>query len=159
MGHCLRGRLKMSISFGSDIIEEKVLKRGECLFKEGDSVRNIYIVLNGKIAGVTKSDNRLIPLFVAGPQDFVGEEAMMVEAYHYSAVALDNTKVIYFHKTDIKKYFKSAPEWIEKMMKVLCERLRATQNLISEHKILDNTITKGVELTPKDESFILQSIK
>ncbi|MBL7665585.1 MAG: cyclic nucleotide-binding domain-containing protein [Bacteriovoracaceae bacterium] len=146
-------------SFSSEAVEEKILKRGDILFKEGEKPKRIYLIAYGKIIGITKSTNRLLPLFVAEQNSIVGEEALTDKTWSYSAVAMSDCKLVPIETKDINDFLKSTPDWVQKIIFGLSERMTSIQQLISEQKISAHELSGGQELSAEDMSFLQATLK
>jgi CRP/FNR family transcriptional regulator len=76
------------------------VKKGEVLFKEGDSVKGIYFVYRGTVKVHKRWDNEkeLIIRF-AGPEEIIGHLGLGKKPlYPVSATALENTVVCYLER-------------------------------------------------------------
>ncbi len=105
---------------------EKQFKKGDIIFREGDTGDTLYQINEGTvaiIAGYGESDEK--QLVELGKGKFFGEMAA-IEAYPRSAtaVAQDDVKVLEIGCDEIGDYFKNDPDRIMDIMKSLGGRLR-----------------------------------
>lgn len=105
---------------------EKQFKKGDIIFREGDTGDTLYQINEGTvaiIAGYGESDEK--QLVELGKGKFFGEMAA-IEAYPRSAtaVAQDDVKVLEIGCNEIGDYFKNDPDRIMDIMKSLGGRLR-----------------------------------
>ncbi|MCR4923043.1 MAG: cyclic nucleotide-binding domain-containing protein [Lachnospiraceae bacterium] len=106
---------------------EKLFKKGNVIFKEGDLGETFYQVIEGSVAiysNYGKSDENLLVELGAGK--FFGEMAV-IEYYPRSATAVavtDELKVCEISSDEISDYFKSQPDKIMELMKNLSGRVR-----------------------------------
>ena len=105
----------------------KEFKKGDVIFREGDTGDNVYQIEEGTVsvyAGYGEDDQTL--LTELGKGRFFGEMAT-IDDYPRSAtvVANENLKVLEIRRAEIKDYFKSNPEKIIDIMKGMTGRLRA----------------------------------
>jgi CRP-like cAMP-binding protein len=147
----------MSLSLGDSDISEKSFQKGEVLLKEGEKSRKVYLISSGKVILFTVVNGRVSPLYIAGPGEVIGEEAMFDNVAPYFAVTLENSKVVEVLNSDLTKYLKSCPDWIGNIVQVMSDRLHSTQLILKEHKIVDARLNGGADLSPEDEAF-LQSV-
>ncbi len=144
----------MDLSLDSSKGLQKHFKKGDVLFKTSAKVDKVYLVSSGKIMLFTTSSNRIIPLYVAGPNSLVGEECLFSKEYTYYAVAITDTTVVPVNVKDIKDFLKTSPEWVSNIINLLSSRLVSTQNILKEHKIVDPLLNDNSELSSEDESFL-----
>ncbi len=138
--------------------DEKIVKKGELLFKEGDSCKNLFLVSDGLFLLFTQSDKRIVPLYVINPGEMIGEESLFDKKYKFSCVALEDSKLHLVSLKDIKTTLESSPEWVNKIFQILTERLSSAQEIIREHKIIDPLLNGGEEFEAEDEAYIKKLI-
>ncbi len=105
---------------------EKQFKKGDIIFREGDTGDTLYQINDGTVeiyAGYGGDDQQLLVELGAGK--FFGEMAA-IEAYPRSAtaVAKEDVKVLEIGCSEIGDYFKKEPDRIMDIMKSLGGRLR-----------------------------------
>ena len=108
------------------IMKEVQFKKGDVIFREGDTGDTLYQINDGVVAiyaGYGESDQQL--LVELGKDKFFGEMAV-IEAYPRSAtaVASEDVKAVEIGCGEISEYFKSQPDRIIDIMKSLGGRLR-----------------------------------
>lgn len=146
------GKLKMTISLNSNA---RIATKDEVLFREGDEPSKIYLVKTGSILCLKKSKERLIPIFEAGPQKIVGEEAILAkQSYGYSAIVMESAELIEVDGSLISNTLDEAPYWLGALMATLGERLIGTSDAIAEHRISSSDLTGGEELSAQEENRI-----
>ena len=105
---------------------EKQFKKGDIIFREGDTGDTLYQINEGAVAiyaGYGESDQQL--LVELGKDKFFGEMAV-IETYPRSAtaVAKEDVKALEIGCGEISEYFKNEPDRIMDIMKSLGGRLR-----------------------------------
>ncbi|MCR5651190.1 MAG: cyclic nucleotide-binding domain-containing protein [Lachnospiraceae bacterium] len=120
---------------------EKQFKKGEIIFREGDTGDTLYQIKGGVVsivAGYGESDEQI--LVVLGKDEFFGEMAV-IEAYPRSAtaVAKEDTTVIEIGSGQISEYFKNDPDRVIAIMKSLGGRLR---DLTADYSDVSATIAE-----------------
>lgn len=137
------------------------LKSGHVLFAEGERAHYLYLVVKGEVRIVREGDSRLIPIDVVKKGEFIGELSMFSpdESRSDCAVAVEDSSVLVFKKSDIQKVIRTCPPWVSTMMETLSERLKASLDVLREHKITDVAIMgEGYDLDPKTEKKLQKSI-
>ena len=115
-------------------IEEKTIKRGEVIIKEGDIGKTFFQLIEGR-AGVYADYDKKEPfrLSILEAGEFFGEMAIL-EAYPRSAtvVAESNCQVLEISENDMEKFFKENPETVLELVKLLGSRVQAMANDYAE---------------------------
>ena len=115
-------------------IEEKTIKRGEIIIKEGDIGKTFFQLIEGR-AGVYADYDKKEPfrLSILEAGEFFGEMAIL-EAYPRSAtvVAESNCQVLEISENDMEKFFKENPETVLELVKLLGSRVQAMANDYAE---------------------------
>src|SRR5688572_10836366 len=80
------------------------LAAGETLFRAGDRVKALYVVVTGRLQLVrTSAAGSAVTLHRAGDGEAFAEPSLFSERYHCDAVAEVPTEVIAYAKADIVK--------------------------------------------------------
>ncbi len=109
-------------------MKETTFGKDQVIFREGDNATTMYDILSGKV-GIYKNygaeNEQQIIVMEAGQ---VFGEMGMIEYYPRSAtaVALEDTVVEELGESELRDYFKSRPEKLLQLMKVLSQRVRET---------------------------------
>ena len=115
-------------------------KRGENVYKQGDSPQGIYFVNKG-LVGLIKigfsGKEHLLRFFRQG--QFFGHRSLFSnEGYHGSTIALEPTEIKLVPKTTVLDTIKKQPQLLMDVVKVLAKELRRCED---QHvMILDNEI-------------------
>ncbi len=120
-------------------VAQKVnLRRGEILFKEGDPGNAMYIIIKGKVNVVKGGE--IITTLKAG--DFFGEMALIEEKPRSAdIIAVSTTQILQINKENFEKFLMKNPLVAFRMMKILSQRLRAT-----DIAMIENLKKKNIEL-------------
>lgn len=109
-------------------MKETTFGKDQVIFREGDNATTMYDILSGKV-GIYKNygaeNEQQIVVMEAGQ---VFGEMGMIEYYPRSAtaVALEDTVVEELGESELRDYFKTKPEKLLQLMKVLSQRVRET---------------------------------
>ena len=109
-------------------MKEITFGKDQVIFREGDNATTMYDILSGKV-GIYKNygaeNEQRIIVMEAGQ---VFGEMGMIEYYPRSAtaVALEDTVVEELGESELRDYFKTKPEKLLQLMKVLSQRVRET---------------------------------
>ena len=130
----------------------KMYIRDELVFTDGEYVKNLILIEQGEVLTFRIIEGRVIPLGIAGPGEFVGESCLFnKEKYDAYAIAIQDCNVRLINKDEIMEVVLNSPEWVRNLTKLMASRLSATEDVISEFKIVDSILTDGLELDTKLE--------
>ena len=119
------------ILFHSDTI---VVKSDDFIFKAGEDTLGIHIINSGKIKVITKTGNdteRIIRL--AAEEDILGHRGFGDPwKYTVSAVALEDTELLFIPLKIFNEAIRSNPEFAFFMMMFFAEELRESERLASQ---------------------------
>ena len=139
----------MTISLNAN---SRTASKDEILFKEGDAANRIFLIKSGSVICLKKSKERLIPVFNAGAEQILGEEAVLSRiAYTYSAVVTEAGEIVELDGNLLMDTLEQAPYWVGSLMATLGERLADTSEAIAEHRIASLDLS-GDEFTAKEET-------
>lgn len=121
----------------NDIAYKEIkIAAGSVLLKENTTSDFIYVVKSGVLIGVKESDGRLIKTSNFGEGDFLGVvDIFENEVYKESVISQTASIVLALPARDIKNVVKKSPAWLGSLVKVITSRLNHGLNIISEHKI------------------------
>jgi CRP-like cAMP-binding protein len=122
----------------ADSAREMTFDPGEAIMEQGSPANRFYLILEGRVVpGAELEDRGIIPVQTIGPGDDLGWSWLFPPYYmHLSARALSPTKAIFFYGTRLREESESDHEFgyqlMERITKVVIERLRATQQRLVE---------------------------
>ena len=125
------------------------LRRGETLFDEGDLGDRLYIVTEGKVKlGHTSSDGRESLLAVLGPGEIIGELTLFDPGPRSTtATAVSPASLLYLEHEDLMHVLDTNPTLAKHMLRALAQRLRRTNESLSDLADRFGTATdKGVHV-------------
>ena len=142
----------MNISL-NNITESETFKKNDIIFKEGDLADKFYIVESGLVRCLKWHDKRLVPVLTVGEGELVGEDCILSDSneYFYSAVALEECKLIKIKKNDVYSYLDSQSPWVKSILDNMSGKIQHTTDLIAEHKLSDDLLLKGKDFTEEEE--------
>ncbi len=130
----------------------KMYIRDELVFSDGEYVKNLILIEQGEVLTFRIVEGRVIPLGIAGPGEFVGESSLFnKEKYDAYAIAIQDCNVRLINKDEIMEVVLNSPEWVRNLTKIMASRLSATEDVITEFKIVDSVLTDGLDLDTKLE--------
>jgi CRP/FNR family transcriptional regulator, polysaccharide utilization system transcription regulator len=110
-----------------------IIKKGEPIFEEGETVNGIYCITSGVCKMSKLSPNgkdQIIKLVKAG--ELIGQRSMISdEPANLSAVALEDMEVCFIPKSEVINMFDNNNQFSMNMMKTICGDLKDS----SEHMI------------------------
>ena len=108
--------------------------RGDVLFLEGEPGDRLYLVVDGKIKlGVTSNDGRENLLAVLGPSEMFGELSLFDPGPRTAtATALTDATLAGLCHDDLVAWLNGRPEVAQALLKALAQRLRRTNEAMSD---------------------------
>lgn len=111
-----------------------VIKKGETIFDEGDSLNGIYCIKDGICKLSKLSDNgkdQIVKLVKKG--ELLGQRSLISEeSTNLSAVAIEDMQVCFIPKQDVLKFFNENNQFSLNMMKSVCDDLKdADDNMVN----------------------------
>lgn len=138
---------------------EVVLSKGDILFQEGEVVEFVYVLKRGLLLSVTKSGERIVPIFSVKDQGVLGEDcAFKGDKYFYSSIAMESSVLVKIPKQDITKFLNSSSDWLNKVLLDMSEKLNSTKTIISEHRIFSDKLMSGIDFTNELEAQIRKKL-
>jgi CRP/FNR family transcriptional regulator, cyclic AMP receptor protein len=117
------------VSFDSDkpVKQVRKVKKGDCIFVEGDVGEEMFIVLKGKVGLYMHPESGDIKLAELGSGSFFGEMALLGKPKRTaSAIAETEVQVIVISKKLFEFQLSQIPSWFVTMFKTLISRLDTT---------------------------------
>jgi len=122
----------------------RILKKGEILFREGDTSECMYVIKSGKLAIMKTKGAGEIMLAELGPGDMLGEMAFFDNKPRSAgAKAVADTTVIELPFKALNAQFKTFPEWLKAIMRTVNNHLRNANQKI-----------KNLEKTGEEETSV-----
>jgi CRP-like cAMP-binding protein len=111
----------------------RTFKRGELLYRAGDSPQGIFCIVSGLIGLVIHAESgndRLVRLFRSG--QFLGHRSLLAhETHHASAVALEPTRVKFFEKSAFLQAIQSKPSLAKDLLQTLARELGESERRLT----------------------------
>jgi len=107
------------------------LKKGEFLFRQGDSFNSVYAVRSGslKTFSITDCGEEQITGFHL-PSEFVGLSGMDTDAYPVSAIALETTSICEIPFDRLDELSASLPQLRRQLMRIMSREIRDDQQMM-----------------------------
>lgn len=121
------------------LMEDKTLPKGKALFVTGDDSKEFFVILKGKIKLVSStSDGRENLVSVIGSKEFLGEVALFdPRPVTVSAIALTKIRYCTIKYDDLQKVLDKYPRVAQNMLRILANRLRKTDESLSDFVFYD----------------------
>lgn len=115
---------------------QRVYKKGEILFKEGDKIQNMVFIQSGGVNQCLIKGKKITDMFQLGSNQVLGESSLIGQANHaYSAVATTETKALEVPLDIFKQQFEGLPQAMKLFVRSLCERLKSTTAEVKSNKM------------------------
>ena len=134
-------------------------KEGTVVFAQGKMSKYLYLVKKGEVNLMKAKGNGLDIIQICGAKDILNEVAVLTnKANEFTAIATTDIELVLVDHKEILSVIKNSPKWIPDIFQTLCERLRLTQEMISEHN-LDQEKDSRLFITKEDEGKYLAALK
>lgn len=131
------------------VLQDKSYKKGELIFRQGNPGTGLFVVMTGSVdVQQEEEDGTILQLASAKPGEFFGELALLDDAPRTaSAVAVDETSVVVFYRTDLLALSETRPRLGVKILmqlsQIVAERLRRTNRALKEVRLMADTAKEG----------------
>lgn len=113
--------------------KNKILKKGELLFKAGDSSDGMYVLRRGQIQIFLDKGGNDIVLATVAAGGMIGEMSLFdKKPRSASARAMEETEVTQISNDDFNKIISQIPKWLVSLMATLSSRLRDTNERLQD---------------------------
>jgi CRP-like cAMP-binding protein len=132
----------------------KKFARGEMIITEGSVGTNVYIVSTGMVEVFKNSSSGAIQLATLGPKEIFGEMSMIDERFsrHAASVrAVEDSDIIILDREGFDSYLNKASFGVYNLIKMLSNRLRETDDLISRAGLDPRNLPKTIKITEADD--------
>lgn len=139
--YMFRGLPERALATIASLATRKVHQKGAIIFSQGDSGDALYGVASGRVRiSASGAGGREVFLNIMEPGDTFGEIAVMDGLPRTAgATALDRTTLIVVKRVDFLALLEREPRVAIHLLKLLCERLRWTSELVEESAFLSGT--------------------
>lgn len=140
--------------------KERDLARGEVLFDQGDEGQELFVVRSGRIAMAKRSaDGRSSLVALMEEEDLFGEMSLFDgKGRSTEARALEPSVVVAVPYPALRAALAARPEALWKVVALLTDRLRVTDQALADSMFLDvtgRTAKRILELAGSSDSFVL----
>lgn len=131
---------------GPDLLEQlraharvRTIEKGATIFAKGDRGSSLFAILEGQVKVISFSaQGKYAVLNVLSPGDIFGEIALLDGGERTAdVVAISDCKLIVIERRDFLPLVHSSPDISQKLIEVLCARLRNTSRQVEEVMFLD----------------------
>ena len=139
--YMFRGLPEPALKRIASLSSRKVHQKGSIIFSQGDSGDALYGVASGRVRiSASGAGGREVFLNIMEPGDTFGEIAVMDGLPRTAgATALERTALIVLKRVDFLGLLEREPGLSIHLLKLLCERLRWTSELVEESAFLSGT--------------------
>lgn len=119
--------------------EIKAFKADDTIFKRGDVAAHMMVVVHGRVQISSPShEGDKIIFATMSPGDVFGEIAL-IDGHERStdAIAVEPTEVLALQRDDFIKTLEKNPKLTIDLLRVLCMRIRQTNELLEDFSIID----------------------
>ena len=129
---------------------QKVYKKGEVLFKDGDKVQNISFIQSGSVNQCLIRGKKNIDLFQLSTNQVLGELSLLGHPTHLTgAIATTETKTVEIPIETLKSQFEGAPPVMKMFIKSVLERLKLATNELRSMKVSTDSSPCPEDVVPQ----------
>lgn len=115
---------------------QKVYKKGEVLFKDGDKITNVVFIQSGSVNQCLIRGKKNIDLFQLGANQVLGESVIAgIGTHQTAAIATTETKTLEIPVDVFKQQHEGAPQFLKMVIKSLADRLKLAINEVRSSKM------------------------
>jgi CRP/FNR family cyclic AMP-dependent transcriptional regulator len=138
----------------------RTVSRGDQVFAAGDEPTDLYVVVSGRIAIVNTSvDRRESMMALMEPGDLFGELPLFDGLSRSAgARALEPSEIVVIPYAPLRDLYRSQPELLWRVVNLLAQRLRTTDEALADTVFLDvtgRTAKRLLELSAGADTFVL----
>ncbi len=123
--------LKRETRFEHELLED--FEEGECIFEEGDTGRDLYIIQTGSVQIRKKTKDSVIEMAVFKKGDFFGDMALLQSLPRYaSAYAVGKTKLLILKPAGFLLKIRRDPTFAFEMLQQLSFRVKLSNDRLLE---------------------------
>ncbi|MGV3635801.1 MAG: Crp/Fnr family transcriptional regulator [Pseudorhodoplanes sp.] len=117
----------------------RTVEKGATIFAKGDIGSSLFAILDGQVKVISFSaQGKYAVLNVLSPGDIFGEIALLDGGERTAdVIAISDCKLIVIERRDFLPLVHSSPDISQKLIEVLCARLRNTSRQVEEVMFLD----------------------
>jgi len=144
----------------ADTAQQRSVSRGDVLFTQDSEPTELFVVLSGRIAILnTSADGRESMVALMEPGDLFGELPLF-DGLPRSAGArtLETSQVVAIAYAPLRELYRSQPELLWRVVNLLAQRLRTTDEALADSVFLDvtgRTAKRLLELSGGADEFSL----
>jgi CRP/FNR family transcriptional regulator, cyclic AMP receptor protein len=113
-------------------------KKGEVLFREGETSKDLYIIQNGIVKIYKEVDGKTLPIALVHAGQFVGELSFFDgKPRSATAEAATDLKVLKLDQAKLDKEIKKLPSWLLVIIRSIADRMREADELVKRNCIVD----------------------
>ena len=121
------------------VVRKRTFRQGEVIFHRDDPGQVLYVIKEGKVKiSLISPDGQEISLVVFGKSECFGELALLDgRPRSADAIALQRVECLSLQRSDFHNAIMKYPQIAIRVMEVLCERLRRTDQQVEDLIFLD----------------------
>jgi CRP-like cAMP-binding protein len=118
--------------------EKLIFGNGNILFSEGDLSNYLYLIKKGKVLLVKEEKGHLRKIEILKNKEIIGLSSLISDKKQvYTSFAVGRVEVIKVKKSEIKGILAKCEPWLMNLMKVICDRLNKTIEILENHHLLE----------------------
>lgn len=129
---------------------QKVYKKGEVLYKDGEKISNVIFIQTGGVSQCLIRGKKNIDLFQIGANQVLGEGIISGQPTHTTtAIATTETKTLEIPVDVFKQQYDSTPQFLKMIIKSLADRLKQAITEVRNNKMEKDSSPCPDEAVPR----------
>lgn len=127
--------IRFNVLMTEHIIE---YKKGDILFREGETSKDLYIIQNGIVKIFKETDGKRLPIALVHAGQFIGELSFFDgKPRSATAEAATDLKVVKLDQAKLDKEIRKLPSWLLVIIRSIADRMREADELVKRNLIVD----------------------
>jgi CRP/FNR family cyclic AMP-dependent transcriptional regulator len=116
------------------MLERRTYRKGQVILRQGEPGESLFVIVSGQVRIYTLStEGHEVSVSICDPGDFFGEMALLSGQPRSANVeAMQRTEVLVLYRPAFRQYLLSNPQTAVRLIEVLSERLRRTNESVEE---------------------------
>jgi CRP-like cAMP-binding protein len=159
MEHLFKEKSMLNLPLGKTIDSPISFKAGTVLFSQGEASKYLFILKKGEVRLLKTVGQHLSVLKICKEREILNEVSVLTNGpVEFSAIAKTDIELVLFNQKEILAVINQGPSWIPEIFETLCDRLKATMEIIEEHNLSAGEKSPDSLLNKEDEKKYLAAL-
>ncbi len=138
-----------------------IIPAGKIIFNEGQKSKYLYLLKRGDVRLIKNHGGKYLTILknMSSPGILNEISVLTQRPTEFLALAHSEVELILIDQSNITTVLAKSPDWIGAMMSTLCERLKATEDMIAEHNLNNSFMDQSLTLKKEEEARYFKAIE